>query len=67
MTLLQLSRMLAARTTVHCYATIVSHALLHDYPTADAYLKKEHDATVEGIRHSMQFNMGGDLPVSGMV
>lgn len=65
MTLLQLSRMPSARAAVYCYATIVSHALPHIYPTAGAYLKKEHDATVEGVTYSMQFNMGGGLPVTG--
>ena len=65
MTLLQLSRMPMCRAAVYCYATIVSHAAPHVYPSAGAYLKKEHDATVEGVTESMQFNMGGGLPVAG--
>lgn len=65
MTLLQLSRMPSARAAVYCYATIVSHAAPHIYPSAGAYLKKEHDATVEAVTESMQFNMGAGLPVAG--
>lgn len=65
MTLLQLSRMPSARAAVYCYATIVSHAAPHVYPSAGAYLKKEHDATVEAVTESMQFNMGAGLPVAG--
>jgi ribA/ribD-fused uncharacterized protein len=65
MTLLQLSRMPAARAAVYCYATIVSHAVPHAYPTTGAYLKKEHDATVEGVTQSLQLNMGAGLPVAG--
>ncbi len=65
MTLLQLSRVPNARAAVYCYAEIVSHAVPHKYPTAGAYLKKEHDATVEGITQSMQLNMGNGLPVTG--
>lgn len=65
MTLLQLSRIPAARAAVYCYATIVSHTAPHVYPSAGAYLKKEHDATVEGVTESMQLNMGAGLPVAG--
>jgi hypothetical protein len=54
MTLLQLSRVPATRAAVYCYATIVSHAAPHVYPSAGAYLKKERDATVEAVTHSMQ-------------
>ncbi|MBP3883500.1 MAG: NADAR family protein [Olsenella sp.] len=65
MTLLQLSRIPATRAAVYCYATIVSHAAPHVYPSAGAYLKRGHDATVEGVTESMQFNMGAGLPVAG--
>lgn len=65
MTLLQLSRIPAARAAVYCYATIVSHTAPHVYPSAGAYLKKEHDATVESVTESMQLNMGAGLPVTG--
>lgn len=65
MTLLQFSRVPAARAAVYCYATIVSHAVPYAYPTAGAYLKKEHDATVEGVTQSLQLNMGAGLPVAG--
>lgn len=65
MTLLQLSRMPSARAAVYCYATIVSHTAPHAYPSAGAYLKKEHDATVEGVTESMQLNMGAGLPIAG--
>ena len=65
MTLLQLSRIPAARAAIYCYATIVSHAAPHVYPSAGAYLKIVHDATVEGVTESMQFNMGAGLPVAG--
>lgn len=65
MTLLQLSRIPSARAAVYCYATIVSHAALHVYPSAGTYLKKERDATVEGITQSMQLNMGAGLPIAG--
>ena len=65
MTLLQLSRIPAARAAVYCYATIVSHTAPHVYPSAGAYLKKEHDATVESVTESMQLNMGAGLPVAG--
>lgn len=43
----------------------MSHAALHVYPSAGAYLKKERDATVEGVTESMQLNMGAGLPVTG--
>ena len=65
MTLLQLSRIPAARAAVYCYATIVSHAVPHVYPSAGAYLKEEHDATVEGVTESMRLNMGAGLPAAG--
>lgn len=65
MTLLQLSRVPNARAAIYCYAEIVSHAVPHQYPTVGAYLKKEQDATVEGIAQFMQLNMGGGLPVTG--
>lgn len=65
MTLLELSRIPVIRAAVYCYATIVSHAAPHVYPSAGAYLKKEHEATVEGVTESMQFNMGAGLPVAG--
>lgn len=65
MTLLQLSRMPMCRAAVYCYATIVSHALPAKYPSAGAFLKKEHDATIEGVTKSMQLNVGAGLPVAG--
>lgn len=37
----------------------------HVHPSAGAYLKKEHDVTVEGVAQSMQLNMGDGLPVAG--
>ena len=37
MTLLQLSRIPATRAAVYCYATIVSHAAPHVYPSVGAY------------------------------
>jgi len=65
MTLLQLSRIPATRAAVYCYATIASHAAPNVYPSAGAYLKKEHDATIDGITESIQLNMGAGLPVAG--
>ena len=65
MTLLQLSRMPMARAAVTCYATIVSHAAPQKYPTPGAFLKKNPDATVEGITHDTQTNMGAGLPAAG--
>jgi hypothetical protein len=65
MTLLKLSRIPATRTAVYCYATIVSHAASQTYPSAGTCLKKEHDATVGDVMHSMQLGGGGGLPVAG--
>lgn len=64
MTLLQLSRIPATRAAIYCYATIVSHTVPH-VPSAGAYLKMYPDATVVGVTHSMQTNMGGGLPITG--
>ena len=41
------------------------HAVPHEYPTPGSFLKKEHDATVDGVTESMQLNMGAGLPVAG--
>lgn len=65
MTLLQLSRIPAARTAVYCYATIASHGLPSKYPTPGSFLKKEHDLTVEAVTQSMDAGAGGGLPVPG--
>ena len=65
MTLLQLSRIPAARAAVYCYATIASYAAPNVYPTAGAFLKKKHDMTVEDIMVLMVHKQGGGLPVTG--
>ena len=65
MTLLQLSRVSAARAAVYCYATIASHAAPKAYPTPGAFLKKEHDATVEGVTKALEAGKGGKLPITG--
>ena len=65
MTLLQLSRVPAARAAVYCYATIVSHAAPQTYPAPGSFLKKEYDATVESVTKALEAGTGGVLPVAG--
>lgn len=65
MTLLQLSRIPAARAAVYCYATIVSHTAPNVYPTAGVFLKKNHNVTVKDIMGLMDHKQGAGLPVTG--
>ena len=66
MSLLELSRVPAARSAVLCYACIAQRHLMNPKITnAEAFLRFVDSSTVAGINEAMRDNMGGGLTIAG--